>query len=224
MTKIRGFIFDMDGVLTETSANHYLAWKALAKSIGINIDEALNEKLKGVSRRASLEIILRHGHKEKAFTEEEKEEFTEIKNNHYLEMINEFNESHLFPGVLELFEKLKKKEMKIAIASASQSAPLLVELMKIGPYINFMADPLGIPAKPAPDIFLQAARELTLQPEECVGIEDAVAGIAAIKSAGMFAAGIGSKEQLKEADLLYQHIGQLDIEEVLKNVSGLGVK
>jgi len=221
MNGIKGFIFDMDGVLTETSENHYLAWKDLASSIDIEIDSSINEKLKGVSRKDSLEVILRHGHKENMYSEEEKKEFTELKNNRYLEMINSFDENNLFPGVLELFKELKRRGIKIAIASASESAAKLVELMKIGSFIDFIADPRKVPGKPNPDIFIQAANGLELKPKECVGVEDAIAGIEAIKSAGMLAVGIGSREQLQDADLIYQQTGQLDIEEISKFFEGL---
>lgn len=205
----------MDGVLTETSTFHFLAWKELADSIGIAIDSTINEKLKGVSRMASLDLILAHGGKEGTFSQEERNRFAESKNNRYLEMIGNFNETNLFPGVLGLLRRLKDRKIKIAIASASFSAPLLVQRMQIEEFVDFIADPAIVPGKPQPDIFLQGAKALNLQPSECVGVEDAIAGIEAIKAAEMLAIGIGSNEQLSKADFIYRHTGEIDLETIL---------
>jgi beta-phosphoglucomutase len=215
MGSIKAFLFDMDGVLTETSTYHYLAWKELADSIGIEIDSFINERLKGVSRMASLDLILVHGKKEGIYSLEGKNHLAESKNKRYLEMIDDFNETNLFPGVRELMIKLKERGIKIAIASASHSAPLLVQRMGIEEFVDFIANPANIPGKPQPDIFLQGARALNLETYECVGVEDAIAGIEAIKAAEMLAIGIGSKELLSRADFIYEHTGEIDLETIL---------
>ena len=215
MRTIKGFIFDMDGVLTETSENHFFAWKALAKSIGIEIDRHINEQLKGISRQASLEVILRSKRKENDFTPEEKEKLMTEKNNAYVEMINQFDQSNLLPGVYAMLEALNKKGIKVAIASASRSAEMLSRLMNIEQFVDYIVDPTTVPGKPEPDIFIKAAQGLGLIPTECVGVEDAVAGIEAIKSAGMFAVGIGSSSQLSKADIVYDTPIQMDIDGII---------
>ena len=204
MNKIRGFIFDMDGVITETSEYHYMAWKLLASHIDIYIDKKVNEQLKGISRMDSLEIILKHGNRENDFSETDKLALATAKNKRYVNMINQFNKNNLLPGVEALFKELKALGIKIGIASASHSASKLVELLEISEYVDFVVDPGTVPSKPAPDIFLAAAKGLGLKPAQCIGVEDAVAGIESIKSAKMYAVGIGERTILDKADVVYK--------------------
>ncbi|GKX30275.1 beta-phosphoglucomutase [Vallitalea longa] len=216
MNKYKLFIFDMDGVITETSEQHYQAWKKLAKEINIEIDRKFNEKLKGVSRMESLERILKNAHRENDFTDEEKLEFATRKNDNYREMILKCTEDDLFEGVKDLFIELKKRDIKIAIGSASKNAPTLVDLLGIKDYIDYIVNPAEVKrGKPAPDIFLNAAEKLGVDISECVGIEDAEAGIEAIKSAGMFAVGIGDSTVLNQADIVYKHTKDIDLEELM---------
>lgn len=215
MGEIKGFIFDMDGVLTETSENHYLAWKILASSIGIHIDRSLNEALKGISRMDSLEVILNHGGKADAYSQEEKVQLATRKNNQYIEMINNYTEADLLPGVMQFLEALKEKGYKVAIASASHSAKRLVSLLGIDALVDYISDPRAVPGKPAPDIFLLGAKGLGLEPEACVGVEDAVAGVSAIKSAGMLAVGIGDSDVLAQADIIYEQPEDMILEEII---------
>lgn len=196
-------IFDMDGVLTETSHYHYLAWKALADDLGIAIDEAFNEELKGVSRIESLMRILKHGNKLDQYSEEEILKLTTQKNEHYKRLIEEVTPDDLFDGVVEIFELLKRNNIRIAVGSASRNAPFLIERLGIKSYIDYVVDPSQVRGKPEPDIFLNAAANFTLTAEECIGIEDAKAGVESIKSAGMLAIGIGDPEVLKDADYIY---------------------
>lgn len=216
MNKIKGFIFDMDGVITETSEYHYMAWKLLASHIGIYIDRSINEQLKGVSRMDSLNVILKHGNKEDEFTETERLALATTKNKRYVDMINQFNKDNLLPGIEELFMHLKVLGIKIGIASASHSAAKLVDLLGIKEYVDFIVDPGTVPSKPAPDIFLAAAEGLGLKASECIGVEDAVAGIESIKSAKMFAVGIGDSQILHNADVVYAKPLDISLEELLK--------
>lgn len=211
MSKIKGFIFDMDGVITDTSEYHYTAWKLLASKLDIYIDREVNEKLKGVSRMASLDIILEHGGKLEAYTEAEKLAMATQKNKHYVDMISRFTPENLLPGVGELFDELKVLGIKIGIASASKSASHLVDLLGIREQVDFIADPAGILGKPAPDIFLSAAKGLGLDPLACIGVEDAIAGITAIKAAGMYAVGIGEKSVLTQADIVFKEPKDIDL-------------
>ncbi len=207
----KAYIFDLDGVLTESSKQHYMAWKKLADSLGIEIDEQFNETLKGVSRMDSLERILELGNKQNDYTESEKVELATKKNEHYLELIKQFTPDNLFVGVKELLVKLKGENVKVALASASKNGPLLLSKLQIADYFDHVVDPVTVKGKPHPDIFLAAMNEFGLSPNDCVGIEDAVAGIDAIKSAGMYAIGIGDKDVLTKADVVYNNTGDLVI-------------
>lgn len=200
---IKLFIFDLDGVLTETSEQHYHAWKKLANDIGIDFDREFNEKLKGISRMESLELILKHGNIENKYTQEEKIALAETKNTNYLEMIDAFTSANLFEGVRQLFLDLKERGIKVAIGSASKNAPMLLEKMEVANLVDYVVDPSSVQnGKPAPDIFLKAAEHFDFKVEECIGVEDAEAGVQAIKSAGMFAIGIGDSTILSQADIV----------------------
>ncbi|MBI9014720.1 MAG: beta-phosphoglucomutase [Clostridiales bacterium] len=196
-------IFDMDGVLTETSHYHYLAWKALADDLGIVIDEAFNEELKGVSRKESLIRILEHGNQLNKCSEDEIGRLMTQKNDHYRQLIEAVTPNDLFEGVIEIFQLLKKNNIRIAVGSASRNAPFLIERLGIKSYIDYVVDPSQVRGKPEPDIFLDAAAFFNLSSEDCIGIEDAKAGVEAINSAGMLSIGIGDAEVLKDADYAY---------------------
>lgn len=205
----------MDGVITETSEYHYMAWKLLASHIGIYIDRNINEQLKGVSRMDSLDVILKHGNRDKDFTETERLALATTKNKRYVDMINQFDKSNLLPGVEELFVELKVLGIKIGVASASHSAAKLIDLLGIKEYVDFVVDPGTVPSKPAPDIFLAAAEGLGLKPSECIGVEDAVAGIESIKKAKMYAVGIGDVKVLNKADIVFKTPAEISLEKLL---------
>lgn len=205
----------MDGVITETSEYHYMAWKLLASHIGIYIDRNINEQLKGVSRMDSLDVILKHGNRGNDFSETERLALATSKNKRYVDMISQFNKDNLLPGVEDLFKELKVLGIKIGIASASHSAVKLIELLGIKEYVDFIVDPGTVPSKPAPDIFLAAAEGLGLKPSECIGVEDAVAGIESIKKAKMFAVGIGDALILNKADIVFKRPADIDLNELL---------
>ncbi|MDT2737463.1 beta-phosphoglucomutase [Enterococcus pseudoavium] len=193
----KGVLFDLDGVITDTAEYHYLAWKKLADDLGITIDRQFNEKLKGVSREDSLRLILAHGKREQAFSEAEFNQLAKTKNDHYVEMIQAVSPKDVYPGILTLLQALKKANIKIALASASKNGPFLLKQMALTDYFDGIADPATIKAgKPAPDIFILAAEVVGLQPEDCIGIEDAQAGITAIKASGALPIGVGKAEQL----------------------------
>lgn len=201
---IKCVIFDMDGVITETSVQHFQAWKIIADELNIAIDWEFNECLKGVSRIESLNRILNYGNQLDHFSETEKFALATRKNEIYSELIKQFDASNLFKGVNNLFAVLKKAGIKVAIGSASQNAPFLIQAMGLSDLTDYIVNPLSVAnGKPAPDIFLNAMEYFGLTPSECVGIEDAEAGIEAIKSAGMYAVGIGDEQLLKEADIVF---------------------
>lgn len=193
----KGVLFDLDGVITDTAEYHYLAWKKLADDLDISIDRQFNEKLKGVSREDSLRLILEHGGREKDFSETEFNQLAKSKNDNYVEMIQAVSPKDVYPGILELLKALKKADIKISLASASKNGPFLLKQMELTDYFDGIADPAAVRAgKPAPDIFILAAEVVGLAPNECIGIEDAQAGISAIKASGALPVGVGSAKQL----------------------------
>ncbi|WP_414841220.1 beta-phosphoglucomutase [Enterococcus saccharolyticus] len=195
----KGVLFDLDGVITDTAEYHYQAWKKLGEEIGISIDRSFNEQLKGVSREDSLSLMLRYGNKENDFTAEEFAELAQRKNDYYLEMIQAITPKDVYPGILELLADLKTAKIKIALASASKNGPFLLQKMNLTSYFDAIADPEKIAhGKPAPDIFLLAAKEVGLTTKECLGIEDAQAGIQAIVASGAQPVGVGQKKDLGE--------------------------
>jgi beta-phosphoglucomutase len=198
-SRFAAVIFDLDGVLTDTARFHYLAWKQMASGIGITIDEAFNETLKGIDRMSSLELILQHGQVQLPL--EEKQRLAHEKNEHYKELTASMTRKDLLPGALERLDELKDLGVKISLASASKNAPAILEALGISGYFDSVANPaLVAQGKPAPDIFLLAAAPLGVRPEDCLGVEDAEAGVTAIKSAGMQALGVGDPKVLAAAD------------------------
>ncbi|XJZ27253.1 beta-phosphoglucomutase [Bacillota bacterium Lsc_1132] len=209
---IKAVIFDLDGVITDTAEWHYLAWKDLANSIGIDFNREFNEELKGISRMESLEKILEHGGVADQYSEAEKAALAKTKNERYVQLLAQMKPEDIFPGVKEFLEELKKNDILIGLASASKNAPAILESLKITSFFQTVVDPEEIAnGKPAPDIFLKAAEKLAVRPSECIGIEDSTAGISAIKDAGMFAVGVGTVEKMKQvgADLILENTKQL---------------
>lgn len=214
----KGVLFDLDGVITDTAEYHYLAWKKLADELGISIDRAFNEKLKGVSREDSLRLILTHGNRENDFTQTEFDQLAKRKNDNYVEMIQAVSPKDVYPGILDLLQALKKAGIKISLASASKNGPFLLKQMELTEYFDGIADPATIKAgKPAPDIFILAAEVVNLKPEDCIGIEDAQAGIAAIKASGALPIGVGKAQQLGHDIALVDSTNELTIEFLKKH-------
>lgn len=213
MCPVEAVIFDMDGVLTETSREHFKAWKQLAETLGFALPDKINDMVKGISRMESLEIVLKQGGMSNCFNEVQKQELAASKNEIYQSLISKFTKENLCDGAMDLLISLKQNRIKIALASVSKNAPFLLKAMEIEQYFEAVADPSKIEhGKPAPDIFLLAAKMLEVKPENCIGIEDAFAGIEAIKAAGMHAIGIGSREVLYNCDTVVPGLGDLDVE------------
>ncbi len=209
---IKAVVFDLDGVITTSSKEHFLAWSKLARELGGTLSEHIMDDVKGCSRMASLNLVLADIGMADSFTSAQKIELADRKNHYYADMISKFNPSNIEPGAVELFEYFKDNGVKIALGSVSKNAPMLLNNMKITGYFDYVVDPTVVKnAKPAPDIFLNAANYFGYKPMLCVGIEDAPAGIAAIKSAGMLAVGIGDKKLLSEAVIVYQTLKDVDI-------------
>jgi beta-phosphoglucomutase len=195
----KAVIFDLDGVLTDTAHYHYLAWKQLANSLDIPFDEAFNEELKGVDRMGSLDLILARGNRTCSL--EQKVELAHAKNSHYQQLIESMSPSDLLPGAMATLNAVRQADLMIGLASVSKNAFTVLDRLGITDWFDYVVDANTIKnGKPDPEIFLVAADRLAVAPEACLGIEDSVAGIRSIKSAGMFALGIGNPAILQEAD------------------------
>ncbi|NNG21670.1 beta-phosphoglucomutase [Telluria aromaticivorans] len=199
MNRYKAVIFDLDGVITDTAHYHYLAWKRLAESEGLPFDEAFNEHLKGVDRMGSLELILAQG--SRSYSQEEKLALADAKNRHYVELIATMTPADVLPGVLDALAEVRAAGMGIGLASVSKNAFTVLDKLGIRDRFDQVVDAALIAnSKPHPEIFLTAARQLGVDPKDCLGVEDAVAGVASIKDAGMVAVGVGSPEVLTRAD------------------------
>lgn len=215
---IKAFIFDLDGVITDTAEYHYLAWRKLADSLDIPFDRDDNEKMKGVERMASLDRILVKSEAE--FSPQRRQELAAVKNAYYLEFINSITPDDILPGVLPLLAELKKLGCRAGVASASKNAALVLGKLGIISQFDYVADASLIEqAKPHPEVFLNVMEYFSLTPSQCIGIEDAYVGVKAIKSAQMFAVGIGQNDILNNADLVYLDMAGFDLEQVLASAS-----
>ncbi|EAD1190255.1 beta-phosphoglucomutase [Listeria monocytogenes] len=209
-TALKGVVFDLDGVITDTAHYHYLAWKKTAESIGIEFDEAFNENLKGVSRMDSLLLILKKDGRENDFTEEQIEALAADKNDFYVSLLKEITPADVLPGIKELIVDLKKQNLKCAIASVSKNARTVLSALEMEQEFDYIVDAAKITkSKPDPEIFVEACRGLGLETSELVGIEDAQAGIEAINAAGIVSVGVGSG--LRDADMTVKSTGLLDL-------------
>lgn len=209
-TALKGVVFDLDGVITDTAHYHYLAWKKTAESIGIEFDEAFNENLKGVSRIDSLLLILKKDGRANDFTEEQIETLAAEKNEFYVSLLQEITPTDVLPGIKELIVDLKKQNLKCAIASVSKNARTVLNALEMEQAFDYIVDAAKITkSKPDPEIFVEACRGLGLETAEVVGIEDAQAGIEAINAAGIVSVGVGSG--LREADMTVKNTGLLDL-------------
>lgn len=196
---IRAFLFDLDGVLTDTSEFHFQAWKHLAEDLGIPFTREENEALRGVSRRESLNLLL----KGRVVSDEEAEVLMERKNRYYLELVEKMTPANMLPGAKEILEELGQMGLKRMVVTVSKNAPLVIERLNLRPVIDGLVDG-NSPArsKPFPDLFLLASEKAGVPPVECLVVEDAAAGIEAAHAAGMPALGLGPVERVGKAELV----------------------
>src|SRR5256714_11035104 len=205
--------YDLDGVLTDTSEYHYQAWKHLADDEGIPFTHEENDKyLRGVSRRESLMYIIRGRH----YTEDQIQEMMDRKNNYYHELIKNMSPKDLVPGGRELLQEIRNAGIKTAIASASKNCREVLESLQITDLFEGIADGYSVVySKPAPDIFVYAAGLVKVPTPDCLGVEDADAGIEAIKTAGMQALGIGPQERFHRADKVLPSLANKHLHDLL---------
>jgi len=213
MQKPNAIIFDLDGVLTDTSEYHYQAWKRLADDLGIPFTREENDAhLRGVSRRESLMYIIR-GHQ---YTEDQIQEMMDRKNSYYTEMIKQMTPNDLVPGGRELLQEIQQAGIKTAVASASKNARTVLDLLDINSYLNGIADGYDvINSKPAPDIFVFAAGLLNTPTSQSRVLEDAAAGVEAAKKGGMMAIGIGPQDRFQGADKVLPDLANKQLHDLL---------
>ena len=213
---IKAIIFDLDGVIVSTDTCHYQGWKRIADEEGIYFDKEINERLRGVSRMESLEIVLERA--EKKYTEEQKLEMATRKNEYYKELIKTLTPKDILPGVSVFLEALKAKGIKIAIGSSSKNSPLILKGIGLDKYFDATADGNDISrSKPDPEVFLVAAKKLNISPENCMVVEDAEAGIDAALAAGMKVLGVGFASSIERATIRAKDLAAVTVEDVLKN-------
>jgi beta-phosphoglucomutase len=212
MSRFKAVIFDLDGVITDTAHYHYLAWKRLAEAQGVQFDAAFNERLKGIDRMGSLDLILAAA--PRRYDAQEKLALADAKNRHYQELIATMSAADLLPGALDALAAVRAAGLRIGLASVSKNAFTVLERLGIGACFDHVVDAALIAnSKPHPEIFLTAARALGVAAGDCLGVEDAVAGVASIKSAGMWALGIGSPDVLTEADRVIAALDRFALED-----------
>lgn len=213
MSRFDAAIFDLDGVLADSAAAHFVAWKRIADELGITFDESANEALKGVDRMGSLRHILGLGGV--TIPEAEMVALATRKNGYYLDAVSTMTPADILPGAERLIADARAAGLRCAVASASRNARTLLDRLGIAGQLDFIADAGAARSKPAPDIFLACTEALGVAPARAVGFEDAAAGIEAIRAAGMFAVGIGDPLVLARADLVYPTTADVDLDAIL---------
>ena len=206
---MKAFIFDLDGVLVFTDRFHYQAWKNMADRIGVYFDEQINNRLRGVSRAESLEIILERWEGE-PLSREEKEALMEEKNNSYRELLATMTPADVADDVRRTLDVLKKRGHKLAIGSSSKNTKFILQQVALTDVFDAISDGTNISrSKPDPEVFIKAAQFLGEEPDNCIVVEDAFAGIDAAKAAGMTGVGIGDAAGYEKADVRIQNFAEL---------------
>jgi beta-phosphoglucomutase len=196
---IKGCIFDLDGVVVDTARYHFLAWQELARELGFEFTENDNERLKGVSRMTSLEILLGIGNLR--LPDQEKQMLAARKNQWYLNYISTMTPDDILPGVKEFLNLLRSSGIRLALGTASRNAGIILQQIGLSLAFDSIIDGNRVThAKPDPEVFLLAAAGLNLKPEECIVFEDAIAGVEAARNGGMKCIGVGSPVILNRAD------------------------
>jgi beta-phosphoglucomutase len=218
MKKIEACIFDLDGVIVDTAKYHYIAWKALAEELGFEFTPQDNERLKGVSRMRSLDILLEIGNLQ--FTEEQKLAMAEKKNTLYVSYIEKMTPEEILPGVQEFLQEIRNKGIRVALGSASKNSPMILRQIHLTEMFDVVVDGNSITeAKPNPEVFLRGAERLGITPEHCVVFEDAIAGIEAARNARMISVGIGDAQTLAMADMVIPGFEGFTYEKLLQALS-----
>jgi beta-phosphoglucomutase len=218
MATVKGFIFDLDGVIVDTAKYHYKAWRRLANELGIDFGEAENEQLKGVSRRESLEKILAWGNK--SLPEAEMERMMARKNEWYLEYVREMKADDALPGALGFLKATRALNLHIALGSASKNAVLILDLLGFTEFFEAIIDGTKIDrSKPDPQVFQKGADALGIDPSALVVFEDSVAGVEAAQRGGFRSVGVGQAHILKEAEIVIKGLGDHSPAEIINKLN-----
>lgn len=211
---IKAVIFDLDGVIVSTDDYHYRAWKKISDEEGIYFDREINERLRGVSRMESLEIILEKTTRE--YSEEEKLSFAERKNSLYRNLLEELTSNDILPGVMKVLETLKSNGIKIAIGSSSKNTKFILNKIGLNNYFDAISDGTQIKnSKPDPEVFLLAAEKLSIDPKNCLVVEDADAGVEAGLAGGMKVLAVGYAASNEKANLRMKSLEEFEYEYIL---------
>ncbi len=213
--KIKACLFDLDGVIVDTAKYHFIAWRDLAAKLGFEFTQQDNERLKGVSRMASLDILLEVGGI--TLDDETKNKLADEKNRNYVAYIEKMSPDEILPGAKELLKELKNNGIKIALGSASKNAMTILNRLDLTSLFDAIIDGTKVnEAKPNPEVFLKGAQALGVQPSECVVFEDAEAGVEAALAGQMKCVGIGSAQNLGKAHLVVSGLNEMNFEKVNK--------
>jgi len=214
--RIKAFIFDLDGVLTNTSEYHYRAWKRLADELRIPFDRRRNEALRGVSRRRSLELLLDG----RSATEAHMQTWMSRKNGYYVELIQRMTPADILPGALELLEELRQAEIKVGIGSASKNTRTVLDRLHLWGYVDAVSDGHSVQRqKPAPDLFLHSAQQLDVTPGEAIVVEDAASGVEGALAGGFWAVGLGPEERVGAAHVVFSSLEHVHLQDILKTLN-----
>lgn len=212
---VKACIFDLDGVIVDTAKYHFIAWRRLANELSIELTEAENEQLKGVSRMETLEIILTKGNLQNSYTLEEKAEMAERKNDWYREFITKMDKTEVLPGVITFLDRLQAAGIKIGLGSASKNAQTILEVTEMLHYFEVIIDGTKTTrSKPDPQVFEMGAAELGVLPAEAVVFEDSYKGLDAALAGGFYAVGVGDEVQLNKAHLVVQRLDGISLEQL----------
>ncbi len=218
MNKIKACIFDLDGVIVDTAKYHFKAWRRLANELGFDFTEEENEKLKGISRTESLNLLLEWGHVEK--TVEEKAALAEQKNQWYREYIERMSNDEILPGVVAFLTGVKNKHIKMILGSASKNASLILDRVGLTSMFDGVVDGTHTTkSKPDPEVFLMGAAAAEAAPKNCIVFEDAVAGVEAALRGGFYTVGVGHPDVLDQAHIIIPSFEYIDYEEIVEALS-----
>ncbi|HEY5574299.1 MAG TPA: beta-phosphoglucomutase [Anaerolineales bacterium] len=210
---LKAVIFDMDGVLTATVEYHYLSWKKVSNEFGLPFTWNDNEKLRGLTRKESLEVLLAG----RSIPEEQKDEMLKMKNAYFLESLNNIGPGDILSGVPELLQELRQAGMRIGVASSSRNVRPVLNHLGIAGFIDAMGDGTSVSRpKPEPDIFFYTASSLRVKPRQCLVVEDSEAGVKAGLAAGMCVVGVGPVARLRAAHALFPDLGNVKLIDLLE--------
>ncbi|EEI18419.1 beta-phosphoglucomutase [Lentilactobacillus hilgardii] len=217
---IKGFVFDLDGVITDTSVFHSQAWHQVADKVGAPWSKELEDGLKGISRMDSLEMILKAGNLSDQYTEDQKIALATEKNTNYLKLVDQMTPDNILPGIKDFLDDIQSHGYLLSLASASKNAPKVLEKLQLTTYFPKIVDPKTLSkGKPDPEIYLKGAELINLKPEQCIGVEDAAAGVESINAAGETSIGIGDKQILKDADINFEDTGEMTLTNIQKQMA-----